>query len=304
MRIHRIPHTETINLTVPGWVASPEKIVAACEKITGLLKSNPQGESPLFVMDLFGNSTFRYEQFDSSFSLPFKSGGKYHLEGNIVLSTPQQFKKISEQIVPILLAKKDAPCVLVPPLPRYLFSPCCDAKNHCPNQSDPEFPHKILSELVILRNVLIKVVNECGVNNTRVVDSCPVTKCRNTDNIAVRLSNLRDVACGDGVHYTKAGLHNLASTCIQSLNSISDRVDNSVTPSRDKTFYWRGFKSHKGASKMGAAVARAALLNNQPQAGLQTGPARKTGAGHGGQGGHGSRGGRGSTNRSYHPYRR
>ncbi len=97
---------ETINLTVPGWVASPEKIAVACEKVTGLLNGNPKGESPMFVMDLFGNSTFRYEQFDGSISLPFKSRGKYDLEGNIVVSTPQQFKKIAEQIVPICTASQ------------------------------------------------------------------------------------------------------------------------------------------------------------------------------------------------------
>ncbi len=69
---------EIRNLTVPGWVASPENIASVCEKISSLICV----EKPTFVMDLFGNSTFRYEQFDSSVALPYKSGGKYHLEGN------------------------------------------------------------------------------------------------------------------------------------------------------------------------------------------------------------------------------
>jgi hypothetical protein len=102
---------EIRNLTVLGWVASPENIASVCEKISSLIRV----EKPMFVMDLFGNSTFRCEQFDSSVSLPYKSGGKYHLEGNFVVSTPQQFKKMAERIVPIQIAKKDAPCVIIPP---------------------------------------------------------------------------------------------------------------------------------------------------------------------------------------------
>ncbi len=39
---------------------------------------------------------------------------KYHLEGTVVACTPLQFKKMAEEIVPILIAKKDAPCIMIP----------------------------------------------------------------------------------------------------------------------------------------------------------------------------------------------
>ncbi len=231
------------------------------------------------------------------------------VEGNITwkeiffVSTPQQFKKMAERIVPILIAKKDAPCVIIPPLPRYPFSPCCAAKNHRPNLSDPDFPTKILSDLIVLCNVLIKVVSDCGTRNTRVVDSCPVTKCRSTDNLAVRLTNLKVVASDDGVHYTKAGLLNMASICISTLRSVLARAKNSASTATKKLkFYWLGFKSHRGASKMGAATAYAARLKTQLLAGppsqAGTGPSKKLS---GVRGGHG---GRGYGHHFYHPYRR
>jgi hypothetical protein len=54
-----------------GWVASPDNI----EKIAmEILNMNFQ-ESPMFIMHLLGNSTFRYEQVYGSFSLPYKCGG-------------------------------------------------------------------------------------------------------------------------------------------------------------------------------------------------------------------------------------
>jgi hypothetical protein len=118
-----------------------------------------------------------------------------------------------------------------------------------------------------LRNVLIKIVSDSGIRNTRVVDSCPVTKCRSTDYIVVRLTNLKDVSSSDGVHFTREGLSNMASICISTLYSATVRAEkSSITVTKKSGFYWRGFKSHRGASKMSAAAARLARLNSQQQA--------------------------------------
>jgi hypothetical protein len=39
-----------------------------------------------FYFDLHSNTALRYAQFDSSTSLPYKSQGRYHLEGDVVIS--------------------------------------------------------------------------------------------------------------------------------------------------------------------------------------------------------------------------
>ncbi len=83
---------QTVNLTVPGWVASTDNVKKICDKIDNLEGTG----NKMFVFDLFCNSVFRYEQFDGSTSLPFKSGGKFHLDGKVVVSSPQQFKKIAD----------------------------------------------------------------------------------------------------------------------------------------------------------------------------------------------------------------
>jgi hypothetical protein len=56
-----------IDLTIPGWIASPENI----EKMIKKVSTVEENTSNVFVFDLFGNSAYRFEQFDGTQSLPY-----------------------------------------------------------------------------------------------------------------------------------------------------------------------------------------------------------------------------------------
>jgi hypothetical protein len=66
--------TRTIDVTVPGWIATPDNISSMC-KDTAAMAS----QASAFVFDILGNSVVRFEQFDGTTSLPFKSNGIFHL---------------------------------------------------------------------------------------------------------------------------------------------------------------------------------------------------------------------------------
>jgi hypothetical protein len=111
-------------------------------------------------------------------------------------------------LFPTLAAKKGAKCVLLAPVPRYLFVSCCGNKSHWPNieqQGYQEKSYKI--HITVLRNILIKSVNGYGIQNTRVIDSC--AEFTNTDNIQTRLDKLSAVTSTDGTHYTREGYKNM-----------------------------------------------------------------------------------------------
>jgi hypothetical protein len=48
------------------------------------------------VFDLFGNSSFRFAQFDGLLSMPYKSTGRYHMAGKIVACPLPVFRRILE----------------------------------------------------------------------------------------------------------------------------------------------------------------------------------------------------------------
>ncbi len=101
-RLNILPVFEAVDLTIPGWVASPKNV----KRIVDSLNKMESSKGLMFVIEAFSNSTYRFEQFDGSTSLPYKSGGRCYLAGNVTVSSPSVFQKLITAIVPNLVAKK------------------------------------------------------------------------------------------------------------------------------------------------------------------------------------------------------
>jgi hypothetical protein len=93
------PNLELVGVTVPGWTPCPENV----KKMVSIV------EDVAFVFDLFGNSSVRFQQFYGTTALPFKSNSKFHLAGKFVVTPPDIFRKVVENITPILKAKGNKP---------------------------------------------------------------------------------------------------------------------------------------------------------------------------------------------------
>jgi hypothetical protein len=234
---------DVVDLTIPGWIASPENI----EKMLKKVSTVEENTSNFFVFDLFGNSAYRFEQFDGTQSLPYKVGNKYHLAGNVVVCVPSTFKKLVEGVAPLIEAKKSSVGLIVPPLPRYLFAGCCEQKDHCKNVSEQNHPRKLLSDIIGMRNSLKKQVIGCGINNVWVLDACCVTGCKNTANIEQRLLSLKTVMASDNVHYLSDGYANLVENCTAALRARDTAETVTKSSSIASQFFWRGFRSPIGA---------------------------------------------------------
>jgi hypothetical protein len=252
------PDMTFLGVTVAGWTPCPEnvkKMVSAVEE-----KSK---NSDAFVFDLLGNVSVRFEQFDGTTALPYKSNGKYHLAGRVVMTPSETFKKIVQSITPIIQAKGNKPCVVLPPLPRYLFSRCCSDSNHCTNANDPDFHSTLMSGFVRLKNELIQQLVSQGITNFKVMDSCCVTSAPTTASIDMRLSELKKVCSNDGIHFVDAGYKNMASRVTDCLKTMMNKQS---VPKKQSTYFWRGFRSRHGSSLPRNFVARSG--------GVEGGPAR------------------------------
>jgi hypothetical protein len=203
------------DITQPGWQATTENV----ENLASIVEQKRESMTA-FVFDIFGNGSVRFEQFDGTYSLPFKSHGTYHLGGKVVTTPPTTFKKLVENVLPVLKAKGDKPCIVIPPLPRYLFSRCCSDKGHCTNAADPEFPSEMLSGFIKQRNELIRLLVQNGLTDFKVMDTCCTTSCIQTANIQTRLGELAKVTSDDGVHYNAIGRKNLAERTVKCLISV------------------------------------------------------------------------------------
>jgi hypothetical protein len=167
------------------------------------------GPGSTYVFDLLGNSSLRYEQFDGTTALPFKMGGRFHFGGKVVTTPPEILKKTVESIVPIIKKKGGNPGVIVPPLPRGLFSRCCTDDSHCTNVNDENFAAELLSGFIGLRTDLIRYLVKAGISNFKVLDACCVTNCVTTANLPERLEGLQKVTLADGIHFNQDGYRNM-----------------------------------------------------------------------------------------------
>jgi hypothetical protein len=178
-----------VDLTIPGWIATPENVTALMEKLDKIHCSTQDR----IVFDLYGNLAYRFEQFDGTLSLPYKSDNRYHLAGKVVTCPLTVFKKIVDSTAILFASKKHCSVVIVPPLPRCLFGGCCKLAGHCPNVNEPDHVSKLLSEVIGLRNCLKRQVSGLGIANCRVLDTCCTTDFTPTADLQTRIRALREV---------------------------------------------------------------------------------------------------------------
>jgi hypothetical protein len=281
---HSVPHfagseSEIVTVIKPGWIATSENVAVLAGTVKNLAPT-----ASAFVFDLFGNSSIRFEQVDGTTALPFRSNGKYHLGGNVVTTPADIFKRVVENVLPVIKEKGTKPCVIIPPLPRYVFARCCSNAEHCTNMNNKGYQENLMSGFIQLRTSLIKLLVSHGITNFKVMDACCPTNCSLTASVGERIVELKKVTAKDGVHFIDAGYKKLAERCSACISVLLAGEDKPCK--RKPTFhFWRGFRSHRGSMMpMLGSSERAARGSNR---GLARGSFRS-----------------GGRNRAFHPYRR
>jgi hypothetical protein len=166
--------------------------------------------------------------------------------GKIAVCPLPVYKRILETTASLLTLHHSSKVILVPPLPRYLFTGCCNQPGHSTNTSAPGYSSTLLSDTICLRNLLKKFVVGLGIKRCQVMDSCCVADCPATANTVTRLEALKKVCAQDGVHFTPEGYSNLVNSIVKcdSLLSVKSKIATVVK----QCHYWRGFKSSRGSA--------------------------------------------------------
>jgi hypothetical protein len=292
------------DLTQPGWIASDDNIATLIKKMSDL-KLEP---GFAVVMDLVSNCSYRYTQFDGTQALPYKEGGKYHYAGPVTLCGEDTFKKILKMLGPVLLSAQNAKKIVIPPLPRHVFSTCCSATSHCANFSDEKYAEGILNGATKLRGVMKKECGQIGMRNQWVLDGIgaitgtPAGQSYGTNREI--LPELKPYLAKDGVHLNDMGSRNIATSIIDVLSKMgsgklkgegADTGSGSGTKNslgfsdgRSKCeYFWRGFNSCVGDTVGRAKLAASGSRQFSERPGPE-GPSGRQGPNKGG--------------RQYHPY--
>jgi hypothetical protein len=237
---------ECIDLTVPGWTPSVQNV----EQIVKKLAEMDLAKGYTTVMDILSNTTFRFEQYDGTLSLPFKANGGHHMGGivrvcgrdvliNTIMSTKDIFGKLPG-------AK-----VVLPPLPRYVFGPCCDDEGHCMGSGTPEHISEILESTTGLRKHIQDGLIRAGVTNFVVPDLIQKMVDEKGDYKQMG-EKLKLLTSHDNVHLTMEGYNTVADVVVKTLSDQKSAalLSNSGSTGPRAGFYWRGFVSPVGTTRV------------------------------------------------------
>jgi len=244
--------SRVVNLCCPGWTADPMEVKKLEEKMAKLDIS----PNTVFIMDLLGNSSYRCEEFDGTLSRIKKSPEGYHVNGPVAVVDDGTMRRLISLVAPIYKLVPDS-CIkiIVPPLPRYLFSGCCNSPDHCTNRTTERYPEKFLSKNDHLRNLVKSETNRLGLKNHWVLDSsAALAGGEGVGPLAEKMVRIRDSLAPDGVHLTATGTKRIYNGILDAISRIERQKqtgNGSGNAARRNGFYWRGFISPVGSATRG-----------------------------------------------------
>jgi len=235
------------DLTQPGWVATQNELRLLGDRLHAL----PPGKK-IFVAEFFSNSCIRFAQVDGTLCLPMKLGHNYHLPGAVGVLDPGAFKKLADPVIDLLRGVQD-PKIIIPPLPRYINTPCCSAPDHCSNFKGADYASGQLEQLTGLRTSLKDSMLKGGVQNFRLLDGIgaiagfmpPDPRPGNAECVP----HVSRVLSRDGVHLNELGQKNFVRALTKTLADYKkDTAAVVFSGPKGAAHYWRGFLSPVGSA--------------------------------------------------------
>jgi hypothetical protein len=232
------------DLSKPGWSPTPANIALVESELSKMQIT----EDNVALMDILANHAFRFEQEDGNLALPIKMGGTHHMLGTVRVCSKDTVQGTITKCKNIL-AKFTGTKVIIPPLPRHLFTSCCNDQGHCTDTGTQTHTHTLIESTLGLRKHIKDSLVKIGTKNFVVPDTLQKVVNENSD-VVKMASELRGICADDGVHLTQTGYRKLADTVSKTVNECA-RPAAVIISGGDAAartgFYWRGFVSPVGS---------------------------------------------------------
>jgi hypothetical protein len=93
--------------------------------------------------------------------------GKYHVYGEAVLAPRDTQFEMFRTCIPILKQASGKNSIILAPLPRYLYSRCCDDPDHVAGLESPDYRGKMREDVDNARQHLKDFAWSCGIRNVK-----------------------------------------------------------------------------------------------------------------------------------------
>jgi hypothetical protein len=139
-------------ISVPGWHPNTTVIQEAADQLSKINFQDP--DTSLIILYNLDSAAYRAVQEDGTLIPARQLEGKYHLDGELVITPKELFHKTLKICTPLLQLHPDIPKLVLAPSPRYWLAKCCSNPEHIPNFSQPEYEEDMMSGLAGLRRAI------------------------------------------------------------------------------------------------------------------------------------------------------
>jgi hypothetical protein len=128
-----------------NWRVSRE----SCNSLADSIRRTIELEDPVVVVLItLDGSTFFAKKEDGSRVLPRKGDdGIYHVEGDLVVASPDTQSEHLDLMKPVFDAIGRKPGLIISPMPRYIIDGCCQNKEHVANRTSRNFRNDVQRQL-------------------------------------------------------------------------------------------------------------------------------------------------------------
>jgi hypothetical protein len=155
-----------------GWFPSKKN----CDKLESDLKEFLEGLEPdpdretVIIFSMLDKMYFQARSKDGSYSPHRLLDGVYHVDGDLVACPLEHLKYQFEMLVPVFKAAGNAKQLLLGPVPRYLFSNCCDDPEHAPNRQEEDFQETQLDGLEKAKRIMCSLAFKHNMKEMKIIN--------------------------------------------------------------------------------------------------------------------------------------
>jgi hypothetical protein len=137
----------TILVETPNFRLLNRDVTDLTAKIKEAL-GNKKEEEAVILLNNIDNCFYLARSEDGHHCPPRKDlEGKYHIDGDLVCAPTDTAKQLFLNMVPLLKEFNSYQKIILTPLPRYLYAPCCTDPDHIPNLENEDHVPKLLANL-------------------------------------------------------------------------------------------------------------------------------------------------------------
>jgi hypothetical protein len=224
--VRLIDHLESANLrvvdsTVPGFRISDSSVADMVSELTERVEGLDP-EKTAVCIQLLDNVSFECKLPNGDRILPRKGyDGKYHAEGELHVIGKDTLREYFMALQPVFKALKGFKCLVLTPLPRYLWNRCCSNPDHISNSERVSFASEMgkgLRDLTVNIRNMIFMRKLKGVSVLNTVEALGIVPSQNGD--AMEIDKILALWAPDPVHPTPATYRILAKKIVEKVESL------------------------------------------------------------------------------------